>query len=316
MAGWSAVARAYRGARAVLGDAGKGVAFVGNNWKGVAATAGLSVAGWKYFINDESLLEQAVEVGVSKNAAERMHQDGLSGGVNHVIFGERGEGKSLSENAVDAVAGEGTYNKITEVAGDAVDGAGRAINAVGEGVSDMYHGAKDLVAGVLPGQGGQQQYVPPTSVTDYQSQAQQQYGQIPQAYMAQYYQMMQQQQQPQSSSGLFGGLDLFSGVSQLTSNILGGGKGLSLAALIPAAFLMFGNFGWMGKIASLFLGSLAMKNMRTQQVVNYQQQLPYMQQLQPQMIGIPQQQSQVQLPLQLALGTEEETTNVIRRGRI
>ena len=271
MAGWSAVAKGYRGARTLLSDAGKGVSFLGNNWKGVAA----SVVGWKYFVNNESLLEQAVDVSLPKGTKEQLQDKGVVGGINHAVFGGKGDDNSLAENVVDVAAGKGSYQALTEGVGNAVDGAGRAINAVGEGISDVYNGAKNLVAGVLPGQGGQPQFVPPMSVTDYQSQAQQQYGQIPQQYMPQYLQMMQQQQySQQSDGGLFGGLSPFSGISQLAGSILSGGKGLSLAALIPAAFLMFGNFGWMGKIASLFLGSLAMKNMRTQQVASYQQQIP------------------------------------------
>ena len=65
---------------------------------------------------------------------------------------------------------------------------------------------------------------------------------------------------PQQGGGLFSALNPFNSIGQLANSFWNGGSGMSLAALIPAAFLMFGNFGWMGKIASLFLGSLAMKN--------------------------------------------------------
>ena len=43
---------------------------------------------------------------------------------------------------------------------------------------------------------------------------------------------------------------------------LGGGNvsGLSIAGLIAAAFLVFGRFGWLGKIAGLFLGMMLIGN--------------------------------------------------------
>lgn len=53
---------------------------------------------------------------------------------------------------------------------------------------------------------------------------------------------------------------LGSGLGDLLGNLTSG-KGLGLAALIPAAFLMFGGKGWMSKIAGLFLGLFAFKTM-------------------------------------------------------
>ena len=43
---------------------------------------------------------------------------------------------------------------------------------------------------------------------------------------------------------------------------LGGGNvsGLNIAGLIAAAYLMFGRFGWLGKIAGLFLGMMLIGN--------------------------------------------------------
>ena len=43
---------------------------------------------------------------------------------------------------------------------------------------------------------------------------------------------------------------------------LGGGNvsGLNIAGLIAAAYLVFGRFGWLGKIAGLFLGMMLIGN--------------------------------------------------------
>ena len=60
--------------------------------------------------------------------------------------------------------------------------------------------------------------------------------------------------------GLFGGngLDMF---GNFFSN-LGSGKvsGLSIAGLVAAAFLLFGRFGWLGKIAGAVLGMMLIGN--------------------------------------------------------
>ena len=58
-------------------------------------------------------------------------------------------------------------------------------------------------------------------------------------------------------SGITGGLKnmmsgLFGGVTNMFSN-----KSLPLVMLLPALWLMFGRFGWMGKIGGLLLGAFA-----------------------------------------------------------
>ena len=78
---------------------------------------------------------------------------------------------------------------------------------------------------------------------------------------------------------------------------------------------MFGNFGWMGKIASLFLGSLAMKNMRAQQYyMPYQLQLPMRQGSQMQTVERPVEQ-QYQPELALNNSDDENESHTIKRGR-
>jgi hypothetical protein len=130
-------------------------------------------------------------------------------------------------------------------------------------------------------------------------------GQMVQGYQ-------QQAIMPQQGGGLFSALNPFNSIGQLANSFWNGGSGMSLAALIPAAFLMFGNFGWMGKIASLFLGSLAMKNMRMQQAMIPQQQIPYSQGYQVQPVEQPVQQH---YQPQLAQNESEENEYTIRRGR-
>ena len=215
MGGWSTA----------LNMGGRVVRFAGHNPKTFLGLSAGSVAGWKYFVNDESLLEQATEVALGDDASKGLKENGVTGGLKGLAFGADGADKSIGENVVDGVVGEGTYDHITHAAGNAVDSVENGIHAAGQGLQNAYQGAGQMV------QGYQQQAI----------------------------------------------------MGQLANSFWNGGSGMSLAALIPAAFLMFGNFGWMGKIASLFLGSLAMKNMRMQQAMIPQQQIPYSQgyQVQP-----------------------------------
>ena len=60
----------------------------------------------------------------------------------------------------------------------------------------------------------------------------------------------------QASGG--GGLDMF---GNFFSNLGSGNvSGLSIAGLVAAAFLIFGRFGWLGKIAGAFLGMMLIGN--------------------------------------------------------
>ena len=54
---------------------------------------------------------------------------------------------------------------------------------------------------------------------------------------------------------------LFNMLSGFLRNLGGGNvSGLNIAGLIAAAYLMFGRFGWLGKIAGLFLGMMLIGN--------------------------------------------------------
>lgn len=60
-------------------------------------------------------------------------------------------------------------------------------------------------------------------------------------------------------TGQGGGLlsNLFSGVSNLVGGLFNGGTG-SMLGLVAGAFLLFGGFGWMGKIAGTLLAALSL----------------------------------------------------------
>lgn len=59
--------------------------------------------------------------------------------------------------------------------------------------------------------------------------------------------------------GQGGGLlsNLFGGVSNLLGGLFSGGMG-SMLGLVASAFMLFGGFGWMGKIGGLLLGALSL----------------------------------------------------------
>lgn len=290
MGGWGA---ALKGAGALLGSnpkmAVQGIKLVGK----AAVVVPLSVyAGWKVFGKGEGLDEVAVGVALGEQAKENYKAGGAVDALKGKVAGQDAVDQSVGQVVVDGVAGEGTYQKAGTTVGNVVDGAGNVITAVGQGVQNAYHGAGEIVTNLMQGQGGQQQ-----PMTDQQ---------IYQAYQ----QQALAQQQPQGG-GLLNMLNPFQSISNLLGSVTNGGTGMSLAALIPAAFLMFGNFGWMGKIASLFLGSLAMKNMRQQQVLAPSSVIQQGQQQQFVVAPVQEQYNQ-----QIALANQQDNeSNVVHRGR-
>ena len=62
-----------------------------------------------------------------------------------------------------------------------------------------------------------------------------------------------------TGTGEGGGLlgNLFGGVGNLFSGLFSGGTG-SMLGLVAGAFLLFGGFGWMGKIAGILLAALSL----------------------------------------------------------
>ena len=209
------------------------------NWKGAL---GLGLGGTAF-----------AAVGVPTFEAMKKH--GILGGAQEAVFGEGSSDKNVLKNASSAVLGKETTEKVNEVISD----------------------GGDMIAGLFKQPDGQQGYNPPMNYADYQQELAMNYnsqiltqqqallgqgGVSPQMFPAQYV------PQQSGNTGLFSSTGMFSGVGNAASSFLDGGTAMSIAALIPAAFLMFGRFGWLGKIASLFLGSLSLKNMRNQQVLN------------------------------------------------
>lgn len=293
MGGWGA---ALKGAGALFGSnpemAVKGIKFIG---KAAIVVPMAGYAGWKVFGKGEGLDEVAVGVALGEQAKENYKEGGAVDALKGKVAGQDAVEQSVGQVVVDGVAGDGTYQKAGNTVGNVVDGAGNVINAVGQGVQNAYTGAGEIVSSMMQGQGGQQ--VPMTDQQIYQA-----------------YQQQALTQQPSQDGGLLNMLNPFNAISNVLGGLTSGGTGMSLAALIPAAFLMFGNFGWMGKIASLFLGSLAMKNMRQQQVLMPQQQISVQQGYQPQMVSVPSQQVS-QSPYLALAGVREEENNVVHRGR-
>lgn len=148
--------------------------------------------------------------------------------------------KSAAESVTDVVMGKGSYQKFKEEAhGLADDWFGGGNEGQLRGMSHSDHGAGSQSGGV-------QDFTMDGSMSG-----------------------------GMSSSG--GGL--FDSLRNLTGSLFSGGKGLSMASMIPAAWLMFGNFGWMGKITSLLLGSLIYRNMTRDDTIQQamyqgQRQLP------------------------------------------
>lgn len=246
---------------AVLGKAAKYAL------KGAIMIPAAGYVGWKVFGKGEGLDDVVVGVAAGDDAKKNYKEKGVVGVVKLKAMGPEATNKSLGEGVIDEVAGEGTFkntkdvvgntiDKTQEVAGKVIEGTGEALAAVGEGARQVYNGVTDRIQGSTPepsyANNGGQDLTPEQIYQIYQQQA-----------------LTQQQNQV---GNLYAALSPFASLG----NLLGGltsGTGLSLSAMIPAAFMMFGNFGWMGKIASLFLGALAYKNMKQPAPVAYQPSL-------------------------------------------
>ena len=187
---------------------------------------------------------------------------------------ERGKGsiKGLFRQLADSSMGEGTADAIDKKAGEiaqgAVDGAKKvkdaAASVVGAGVDMVQDGVQHMAAG-----GQQPQYVDPNT------------GYYP--------------QQTMMNGGVNQFTSPFNSIPQMLGNMTGRNVTMTnLAGLIASAYMMMGPFGWLGKIASLLTGNMALKSMRQQSQMIYPPQqgyYPQQQQYQPAMMP-PQQQVQ------------------------
>ena len=108
--------------------------------------------------------------------------------------------------------------------------------------------------------------------------------------------------------GLLG--NMFGGVSNLLGGLFNGGTG-SLLGLVAAGFMLFGNFGWMGKMGGLLLAALSLGMFSG----NQQQVAPQLAQGQQQAVGAQQVssggvQSNQSMEEQYNLGGQDDGTKV------
>ncbi len=221
--GGSRAVKLYKGLRTITSDMGKGAAFVGKNWKGFAAT----VFGWNYFVKDKGLFEQAKGVMFTDKEMAELKNKGGVGFIKEGLFGEEGSSKSVLENTVDTLAGDGVYQTGTGIVSTTFDTVGGVVKGVTGAVGDTYDGVKGYLAGNERGhlagnEGGTQ------------------YG------------------MPVGTDGNMSSMPIGSTIASMFS-----GRMLNLASLIGAGILMFGNYGTMGKLASLGLGGMALKGMNS-----------------------------------------------------
>lgn len=168
---------------------------------------------------------------------EEFEKKGLGGGLKKAVLGEDGVDKGLVEGVVDTSLGEGAYQKMGDTAGQVVDSVGNGVRAARDAAGNLISEA----AGAMQGGGQQQQpmYVDPNT------------GYYPQQTM------------------MNGGASQFTGMFNSIPQMIGNATGshvtmTNLAGLLASMYMMMGPFGWMGKIASLLTGNMALKSMRQQ----------------------------------------------------
>lgn len=208
--------------KAIISGAGRMLEGAVKNWKGTLALGSVGIA-------------SATGIGVFdqwKNILFTQGEgDGVTDGVKTTLFGKKNKDKSFAGNVVDELVDDGTYEGMKNT-------LKKGVNAIGETADHLRDAASNMTR---PSEGFGTSYYPegaPYVAAPYSASP----------YAA-------------SSYGEGSGGGLFGSFTNLLHTITGGNTNMmSMAALIPAAMLMFGNFGWMGKIASLFLGNFALKN--------------------------------------------------------
>lgn len=201
---------------------------------------------------------------------------GLVGVLGETTLGKKvdrnGEEVGMISNLTDVLFGEGTYGKIGDgfnsLTGEAAglyQGVKGGISSVmGEG-ADLYEAGKEHVRQFFSGNGmvsnGSGGYYDPTT-PQYPSTSQ----------------MMGEsaaQGTPMQQGGLTG--TMMNGVNTLTNELTGGNVSkMNLASLALSSYMMFGPFGWLGKMASLMLGGMTMRNINHRQAGSQpMQQIPH-----------------------------------------
>lgn len=186
-------------------------------------------------------------------------------GFRGAVSVSRGEG--LLKPALDIAIGEETVEEIKEeglleMGGDIVLGEGGTDKVV-EKLDAAAEKAKDVATDVK--NTAKEAYDNTRqAIAEMQERRQQQ-------MMSDYQQMMPMQQYGGSSL-----LSPFSSITNLISSITGGqATGSNLLTLMASAFLLFGKFGWLGKLIGLPLATLGMKSMFQQNQMTQQQRMYY-----------------------------------------
>ena len=211
-----------------------------------------------------------------RDRGEDAAKKGLVGVLGETTLGKKvdrnGEEVGMISNLTDVLFGEGTYGKIGDginsLTGEATglyQGVKGGISSVmGEG-ADLYEAGKEHVGQFFSGNGmvsnGSGGYYDPTT-PQYPSTSQ----------------MMGEsaaQGTPIQQGGLTG--TMMNGVNTLTNELTGGNVSkMNLASLALSSYMMFGPFGWLGKMASLMLGGMTMRNINHRQAGSQpMQQMPH-----------------------------------------
>uniref|UniRef100_A0AB33J6S8 Uncharacterized protein n=1 Tax=Prevotella sp. GTC17254 TaxID=3236794 RepID=A0AB33J6S8_9BACT len=190
---------------------------------------------------------------------------GLVGVMGEVTLGKKtdvqGNDIGMAANLSDVLFGDGTYEKIRAGVGSVVGEAagvyqgvkGGVASAVGAG-AELYDAGKEQVGQYFSGNGmlanGKGGYYDPTT-SQYPSTTQ----------------MLGSNTSPGTSQqqGGFAGT-MMNGVNTIANEVTGGNVSkMNLASLALSSYMMFGPFGWLGKMASLMLGGMTMRNINQRQ---------------------------------------------------
>lgn len=202
-------------------------------------------------------------------------QKGLVGVLGETTLGKKvddqGNEVSMVANLTDVLFGNGTYGKLNSGIGSAAGEAaglyqgikGGVASVFGEG-ADLYETGKEQIGHYFSGNGmvsdNNGGYYDPTT-PQYPSTSQ----------------MMEQGMTPalqQQQGGVAG--TMMNGVHSVASELTGGNVSkMNLASLALSSYMMFGPFGWLGKMASMMLGGMTLRNINHRQSEGQSvQQLP------------------------------------------
>ena len=189
---------------------------------------------------------------------------GLVGVLGETTLGKKVDGRGnevgMVANLTDVLFGDGTYGKVSSGVGSVAGEAAGLYQGVKGGVSsvlgegaNLYETGKEQIGQYFSGNGmvsnGNGGYYDPTT-PQYPSTAQMMGSGMTQGV-------------PQQ--GGFTGT-MVNGVHSIANELTGGNVSkMNLASLALSSYMMFGPFGWLGKMASLMLGGMTMRNINHRQ---------------------------------------------------